>query len=155
MPVQCLCHASKWLGRKRSKCIQVVALLKQCGVCMALHVSLAEDTMVFIPYSPYRFLYCYYANVHDTLSELTKVCISWRPLLKLTSVRTLELTTQGFEKPSNSPLAYPKVLWRRACVHLLFLIRIDCCFKKRDASSVNCLPPNESRLAETLPWHKI
>ena len=34
---------------KRSKCIQVVALLKQCAVCMALHVPLAEDIKVFIP----------------------------------------------------------------------------------------------------------
>lgn len=43
-------------------------------------------------------------------------------------------------------------------MHLLFLERIDHCFKKKEkkgkekaASSVNCLPPDESRLGETLP----
>lgn len=42
MPVQRLCHASKWLGRKIPKCIQVVFQLKQYGIQMGALCAFSE-----------------------------------------------------------------------------------------------------------------
>ena len=75
---------------------------------MALHVSLAEDIKVL---SRIDFLYYYYANVQDTLSQGTSVHFV-KPLSSLTDqCKNPGADYTGVQKPSNKRLlAYPKVL---------------------------------------------
>lgn len=162
MPVQCLCHASKWLGRKRSKCIQVVALLKQCGICMALHVSWAEDMMVYPSKASYRVFFSLYivvmlmAKAHCETG--IKVCILWNlchlwPIQEPWSwqhrgLKTFKQSVSISKSALTGSLCAPTVPYKNRPL----LLKKK---KKKDASLVNCLPPNESRLDETLPWHKI
>lgn len=72
-------------------------------------MSLAKDIKVSPPNGLHRFLYYYYANAQNTLSEGTSVLFVG-PLLPLTDqLKNPGADYTGVQKPSNK-LQYPEVL---------------------------------------------